>query len=151
MTAKIIPFPTVLAAELGTEESEQPWLVETLFSRGVGVIGGMPKSCKTWLGLDIAVSVATATPCLGHYAVHDAGPVLIYLAEDSAVAVRERLKALATLRGLDVDDVDLRAITVPSLRLDWRDDLQRLAATVATLRPRLLLLDPLVRLHRTDE
>jgi hypothetical protein len=37
------------------------------------------------------------------------------------------------------------------LRLDLEKDQRRLHATLADLRPRLLLLDPLVRLHRLDE
>ena len=42
-----------------------------------------PKCSKTWLGLDIALSVATGTACLGKYAVPQPGPVLVYLAEDA--------------------------------------------------------------------
>ena len=49
----------------------------------VGVIGGAPKCAKTWLGLDMALSVATGTACLGKYAVPEPGPVLVYLAEDA--------------------------------------------------------------------
>ena len=55
----------------------------------VGVIGGAPKCAKTWLGLDMALSVATGTACLGKYAVPEPGPVLVYLAED-ALAGRAR-------------------------------------------------------------
>ena len=42
-------------------------------------------------------------------------------------------------------------ITAPSLRLDLEADRARLDATVARLKPRLLVLDPFVRLHRIDE
>jgi len=42
-------------------------------------------------------------------------------------------------------------ITASSLRLDLMRDQQRLKATLAAFKPRLLLLDPLVRLHRLDE
>ena len=40
-------------------------------------------AAKIWLGLDLALSVATGTPCLGKYAVPQPEPVLIYLAEDA--------------------------------------------------------------------
>jgi hypothetical protein len=40
----------------------------------VGVIGGTLKCSKTWLGLDMALSVATGTPCLGRYAIPNAVP-----------------------------------------------------------------------------
>jgi len=42
-------------------------------------------------------------------------------------------------------------ITAPSLRLDLEADRARLDDTVARLKPRLLVLDPFVRLHRIDE
>ena len=45
------------------------------------MIGGVSRCAKTWLGLDMALSVATGTPCLGKYAVSEPGPVLVYLAE----------------------------------------------------------------------
>jgi hypothetical protein len=42
-------------------------------------------------------------------------------------------------------------ITAPTLRLDLSADRQRLANTVATIKPTLLILDPSIRLHRVDE
>jgi hypothetical protein len=42
-------------------------------------------------------------------------------------------------------------ITAPSLRLDLEADRVRLDETIARVKPRLLILDPFVRLHRIDE
>src|SRR5262249_42858724 len=53
--------------------------------------------------------------------------------------------------GVVLDDVDVQVITAPSLRLDQETDRKRLDDTVSDLRPRLLVLDPFVRLHRIDE
>ena len=106
---------------------------------------------KTWLGLDMALSVATGTPCLGKYAVPEPGPVLVYLAEDALLVVRERIEGMARHRGLDLDQVEIYVITAPVLRLDQDRDRTRLWETTRRLRPRLLLLDPLVRLHGIDE
>jgi hypothetical protein len=127
-------------------------LVEPLWGESsVGVIGGAPKCAKTWLGLDLALSVATGTACLGRYAVPRPGPVLVYLAEDALTVVRQRVEGMARQRGLELAGVDLHVITVPALRLDRQPHRQRLLETVRRLRPRLLLLDPLVRLHGIDE
>jgi hypothetical protein len=145
-------LPVVRVGEIVSPELAERWLVEQLWCAGsVGVIGGAPKCAKTWLGLDMALSVATGTPCLGKYAVPDPGPVLVYLAEDSLVVVRERLDGMARHRGLDLDQVKIYAITAPVLRLDRDPDRRRLWETVRRLRPRLLVLDPLVRLHGIDE
>ena len=63
-------LPVVRVGEIASEKSAQRWLVEELWgASSVGVIGGAPKCAKTWLGLDMALSVATGTACLGKYAV----------------------------------------------------------------------------------
>ncbi len=145
-------LPVVRVAELPSDELAERWLVEQLWcAQSVGVIGGAPKCAKTWLGLDMALSVATGTPCLGKYAVPEPGAVLIYLAEDALRAVRERIEGMARHRGLDLDQVEIHVITAPALRLDHDRDRTRLWETVRRLRPRLLVLDPLVRLHGIDE
>lgn len=146
------PFPLVRVDQIPREENAQRWLVEQLWGdSSVGVIGGAPKCSKTWLGLDLALSVATGTACLGRYAVPRPGPVLVYLAEDALAVVRERVEGMARHRGLELTGVEIHVITVPSLRLDREPHRNRLLETARRLRPRLLLLDPLVRLHGVDE
>lgn len=147
-----LPLPVVRVGEIASKDNAPRWLVEQLWGiSSVGVIGGAPKCSKTWLGLDIALSVATGTPCLGKYDVPEPGPVLVYLAEDALPVVRERVQGMARHRGLDLAGVEIHVITAPTLRLDCDPDRTRLLATVQRLAPRLLLLDPLVRLHGIDE
>lgn len=145
-------LPVVPAAELDEPDPNRRWLVEGLWARaGVGIIGGSPKSCKSWLALDLAVSVASATSCLEAFAVADPGSVLLYMAEDAAEVVKERLWGLCHRRGLDLSLLPIGVITAPSLRLDLERDQRRLDETVRRHAPRLLLLDPFVRLHRINE
>jgi RecA-family ATPase len=145
-------LPVVRVGEIRSEDNAQRWLVEGLWgASSVGVIGGAPKCAKTWLGLDMALSVATGTACLGKYAVPEPGPVLVYLAEDALPIVRERVQGMTRHRGLDLAGVEIHVITAPVLRLDRDRDRTRLWETAKRLRPRLLLLDPLVRLHGVDE
>ena len=145
-------LPVVRVGDISSEPSTQRWLVEELWgTSSVGVIGGAPKCAKTWLGLDMALSVATGTACLGKYAVPQPGPVLVYLAEDALPIVRERIEGMARHRGIALGSVDIHAITAPVLRLDRDGDRTRLRETTRRLRPRLLVLDPLVRLHGIDE
>jgi hypothetical protein len=145
-------LPVVRVDQIPREENAARWLVEHLWGdSSVGVIGGAPKCAKTWLGLDLALSVATGTACLGRYAVPRPGPVLVYLAEDALAVVRERVEGMARHRGLELAGVEIHVITAPSLRLDRLPHRNRLLETAHRLRPRLLLLDPLVRLHGVDE
>jgi hypothetical protein len=145
-------LPVMRIAEIALQDNSPRWLVEGLWgASSVGVIGGAPKCSKTWLGLDLALSVATGTACLGRYAVPEPGPVLVYLAEDALPVVRQRVEGMARHRGLALDRVDLYVITAPTLRLDRDRHRRQLQETAKRLCPRLLLLDPLVRLHGIDE
>jgi AAA domain len=145
-------LPVVRVGEIAERDGSQRWLVEGLWgASSVGVIGGAPKCAKTWLGLDLALSVATGTACLGRYAVPEPAPVLVYLAEDALPVVRERIAGMAQYRRLDLAAVEVHVITAPVLRLDRDPDRTRLRETIRRLKPRLLLLDPLVRLHGIDE
>ena len=146
------PLPIVRVGEIKSEEGAQRWLVEGLWgASSVGVIGGAPKCAKTWLGLDMSLSVATGTACLGKYVVPEPGPVLAYLAEDATPVVRQRIEGMARHRGLDIAEVEIHVITSPVLRLDRDRDRKRLLETARRIQPRLLVLDPLVRLHGIDE
>ena len=145
-------LPTARVADLDDAPTDAAWLIDSLWSdEAVGFIGGAPKCCKSWLGLDMAVSVASSTPCLGRFHVARPGPALVYLAEDSLTNVRARIAALCRQRHLRLADLDLFVVTAPSLRLDLDEDHARLDATLRAIRPRFLLLDPLVRMHRIDE
>jgi hypothetical protein len=142
----------VRIGDIPHEDQAQRWLVEQLWGdSSVGVIGGAPKCAKTWLGLDLALSVATGTPCLGTFAVPRPGPVLVYLAEDALPIIRERVAGMARQRRIELAAVDIHVITAPTLLLDREPHRTRLFETARRLRPRLLLLDPLVRLHAIDE
>jgi hypothetical protein len=145
-------LPVVQVAQIPLEPQPRRWLVEGLWgASAVGFIGGPPKCCKSFLGLELSVAVASGRPCLGRYAVEESGPALVYLAEDSLPAVRERAAGLARHHGLDLAQLPLHVITAPRLRLDQAADRRRLFKTVRCIKPRLVLLDPLVRLHAIDE
>lgn len=145
-------LPVLLAHRIEATPPEHRWLVEGLWSReAVGIIGGEPKCCKSFLALQLATAVASGMPCLGRFAVKQPGRVLLYAAEDALHVVRERLEGLCARQGLSLSELDLWVITAPRLRLDLHDDRQQLAATVESLKPTLMILDPFVRLHRVDE
>lgn len=145
-------LPVSRAADLDEPDQAGRWLVESLWPRaGVGIIGGAPKCCKSWLGLDLAVSVASGTPCLDSFPVAESGGVLVYMAEDAAAVVKERFNGICRHRGLDLASLPIGVITAPSVRLDEPGDQRRLDRTVRRHNPRLLLLDPFVRLHRINE
>jgi hypothetical protein len=74
------------------------WLVHGLWAdQAVGIVGGEPKCCKSFLALDMAVAVASGTFCLRRYRPSRTGPVLLFAAEDALHVVRARLNVSAGL------------------------------------------------------
>jgi hypothetical protein len=142
----------VLARELPIRPIEHSWLVDQIWGEeAVGVLGGEPKCCKSFLALDIAVAVASGRPCLRRFGVARPGRVLLFAAEDALWEVRRRLEGIARAAGVAFESLDIHVITAPVVRLDNARDREELEATVASLSPRLVVLDPFVRLHRVDE
>ena len=145
-------FPTRAPSDLEDRPPEQEWLVDGLWGRqAVGIVGGEPKCGKSFLALDLAVAVAAGVPCLRRFETDQPGPVLMFAAEDAGHIVRRRLQGIAAAAGARFETLDIAVIDVPVLRLDHRSDRQRLEETVERIRPHLVVLDPLVRLHGVDE
>jgi hypothetical protein len=146
-------LPVQRASELSIDSAAlTQWLVQGLWSdQAVGILGGEPKCCKSFLALDLAVSVASGAPCLRRFAVRRTGPVLLFPAEDSLAVVRRRLEGICSAAGVGFQSLPVEVITAPTLRLDAPTDRERLSNTVRARQPRLLILDPLIRLHRVDE
>jgi len=145
-------LPVEPAWRLAERAPELRWPVTHLCSQeAVGIVGGEPKCCKSFLALDIAVAVAGGVACLRRFAVPDPGRVLLYAAEDAHPIVRRRLEGIAAAAGVELRNLDIQVITAPTLRLDIAADRVALQEAVARLQPRLLILDPFVRLHRIDE
>jgi hypothetical protein len=145
-------LPVLRADQLSAAPLSIPWLIEELWTdQAVGILGGEPKCCKSFLALDIALSVASGSPCLRRYAVERPGPVVFFPAEDSLAIVRRRLDGLAAAAAVPLANLPLHVITALSLRLDLPADCQRLEQTLRVLKPVLLVLDPLIRLHQRDE
>src|SRR5216684_496598 len=146
------PLPVQRASQLTSNGPQTQWLVEELWSeQAVGILGGEPKCCKSFLALDVAVSVASGAACLRQFPVRRSGPVLLFPAEDSLAVVRQRLQGIAAAAQVPFASLPVQVITAPSLRLDSAADRLRLSHTIQQQRPILLILDPLIRLHRVDE
>lgn len=146
------PIESALISEIEGVAEEERWLVEHLWSAsGVGIVGGTPKTGKTWFTLEMAVSVASGKPALGRFEVQQPGPVVVFPAEDDPRAVRDRVAGIAARKGIALDELPLHLITARTLRLDEDGDRRGLAKMLEDVRPKLVVLDPLVRLHGGDE
>lgn len=145
--------PGFSVTRIGDVQDEGPprWLVDGLWlEEGVGVIGGEPKSYKSFVSAQLAVCVASGKPMFGRHEVKR-GRVLMFNAEDRPAMTRHRIKMMCTALDVDIATLDVHLISVPALRLDDAEQVELLRATVAAVQPQLLILDPLRDLHGLDE
>lgn len=67
------------------------WLVEGVLTEGAtGFIAGEPKTWKSWVGYDLALSIATGADFLGYFPVRNPGPVLYIQEEDPPPVLKTR-------------------------------------------------------------
>lgn len=143
------PLPVILVSKVEQRPLAEKWLIDQLWSAsGVGIVGGQARTYKTWLAADLALAVAAGTSALGRFEAKTRGPVLVFAAEDDPPAMRVRFEAVAEARGVRLDSTPLFLIDVPELCLNDQRQLESLKMTVQRHRPRLLVLDPFVRLVR---
>ncbi len=141
------PLPILRISEIEPTPPGATWLIENIWlAAGVGLVGGQAKVCKTYLAAELSLAVASGLHALGRYPTLMPGPVLFYGAEDSLAALRSRFEGLATIRGCDLQKLAVYLIDVPVLQLDRHEDILRLRAAIEQCKPRLLVLDPFVRL-----
>lgn len=134
------------------------WLVKGFLERKkMAAIIGAPKSAKTWLGDEVAISVATGLPMCGYPDMDAQGrpsPVFVWCVEDHAPDVQRRIKSLWAGRDsvMPHDDENLgnNLHILAGQRIDLMSREQFLQA-LATIRvtveaPALVVMDPFVDL-----
>ena len=133
------------------------WLVnDWLPDKSITFLISPPESYKTWILLDLAVSVAAGVPFLGQYEVAQQGATLIIQQEDShsgltdrlALIVEQKLGAIANIDG-DIWQVpsmpDIPIYVHPSrmLRFDNKKVIEELEKQIEIIKPKVILIDPL--------
>ena len=102
---------TLIRAEtfFSTPPSKLEWSVRNLIEQGTFVVlGGEPKTSKTWAALEICLSVASGTDCFNHFefsTFRNPKSVFMFLLEDNEDNVQARLTALGAAKGMSVDDL----------------------------------------------
>jgi hypothetical protein len=89
-------------------EPEPPleWLIEGLWvDKAKGFIAGHPGVGKTWIALDMLISVATGGMCMGKYKPSYKAPCLIIEEEASRRNLQRRIHVMARARGLKPADL----------------------------------------------
>lgn len=162
------PVDDVLASYediMGSLVDRPGWLIRDIWMKqSHGIVAGEPKTYKSTITTDIAVSVASGAKLWDKYDVEDPGPVLIIQNENAPWIVKSRLEAIIESKGLVgkvVQNGRTLTITWPPVlpiyhinnsgfSLDSSEDCDMLMSYVEKIRPKLLILDPLYLMFEGD-
>lgn len=135
------------------------WLVDDSWVEGsVGFISGRSKSYKTWIALDLALSVVSGQAFLGRFGVQRTGPVLLIQEEDPTSVLQERLRLIAKAKGMlpkltvarsdyieiEYPDWPLHIINLQGFNLGVAEKVTQVRKLIAELNPVMVILDPLI-------
>lgn len=144
-------FHLQTASELLSQpEPKLEWLIENMWvDKSRGLIAGNPGVGKTWLALDMLISVASGQLCLGRYPVKQ-GPVLLVEEEASETNLSRRLHTLARARGLKNSDLsNLFLLTRQFMKVPA--DMTELFHLISGEGIRMVVFDSLRRFHNAEE
>lgn len=150
-SSSTIALRTVTASQFLDEQDRGPeWLVDGIMPRsGVAILVGEPKTYKTMLAVQLAISIASGRGEVAGRSTMSGGVLLVEL-EGGSDGLRSRLRRQLEHLGVPPPD-NLRLAHRESVRLDTDIGRARLLAAIQRHLPALLILDPLMFLHAGDE
>jgi predicted ATP-dependent serine protease len=136
-----LQFQTLSALFAEAERQVEEWLVEgRLPIAGVSILAGKPKAGKSTLARCLAFSVARGTPWLGFKT--NPGVVLYLALEEKRSEIGKHFKAMGAT---ETDPIFVFAGGVP------KDGIDRLREEIQKTSPRLIIIDPLLKLVRVSD
>lgn len=146
-------------AQFVTKRFRAPaWLVEGIWGgEAHGLLAGEEKSFKSTIALDLAVSVASGTMFMDRFPVPTKGPVLYVQEENPGHHMQNLMRRIGHSRGIGQHvsyangnitlhnnsmDLPLYLVSETGFKLSDDEDIKKLARTIKTLRPALVVLDP---------
>jgi hypothetical protein len=141
------------------------WQVEGFWMKhSHGIVAGEPKSFKSTLVMDLALSIATGEPFLGKYPVDKSGPVLYIQNENAHWIMKDRFEKMLKHKGV-VGKIhrskDKLNVTFPpavpfyminqqSFMLSNPEHQEYLEDLIKRMKPELVVLDPLYLMFDGD-
>lgn len=151
---------------MGSLRTFEGWMVKGIWGRkSHGIVAGMPKTFKSTLVQDLAVSVASGKPFLNKFEVLESGPVIIIQNENADYIMKDRTEKMIYNKGL-VGNVEITGET--TLKVQWAPDLpiafvnqegftlsdekkkKQLELLIKQVKPVLVIFDPLYLMFNGD-
>jgi replicative DNA helicase len=135
--------PLVSSAEFFATEYRLTYLIKRVLVKGQPMVVGAPKkSMKTWTSLDLAISLASGPPFLGHFEVLERCRVGFISGESGEATIKANARAICAAKGIAPLSLGIHwGFTVP--RLSQADDRAWLCKQINDGGLGVIILDPL--------
>lgn len=146
-------FSVTSASHIIRNTEDISWIVKDILPcQGALLMSGDPGVGKSWLLLDLAISVDQGKPWIGHFQTKKVN--VLYVDEESAHHLQKfRLQKL--LKGTDLPSdgstLNVDFMTLQGLNISDNHDREDFEIILARYQPDLVILDSLIRVHRADE
>ncbi len=142
-------LPLAVFLESGGQTVE--WCVERILPKeGAGILAGPAGYGKSWMLLDLAIECARGGKWLGQFPTLTSR--VLYLDEESSPGLlRKRLRKLLGGKKLPQGGLDVHFCVGQGFSLSKPDSVEHLRILLGSLRPGLVIVDSLIRVHRAEE
>lgn len=144
--------PRFSVAQFIKDPEPVEWLVPGIFARkGISIMGGLQATSKTWMALDLALSVAGGTPWLNKFRTCQS-KVLYIEQERFKGETQRRLVQLLRGRGADPASLDsLEVVTGTAFKLNQLQSAAELSELLKEAAPELVIVDSFSTFHSVNE
>jgi hypothetical protein len=130
-------------------KQDPQWLINNLIERGTKtLIVGEPKSYKTWIAVNLAYAVCTASSFMGNdtWRVNEKFSTLLIEEEGPVHRIGQRFSKV-----FGESDGVVHVIHRQGVKLDNPESFSKLRQAVLQIRPDLIIFDPYASIHQQDE
>ena len=148
-----IDLKPISAYQLITEAPETKWQIDGILPTGSAMVVVADAGVgKTWLMHDLAVAIDQDRKWIGHFSVSQ-GKVLIIDEENAIALIKKRLQKLLKGHDLPEDGSELKVqfLAATGMNLSSEAYVAELQTVLETMRPDLVIIDALVRIHTNNE
>lgn len=144
----------IAPSKMLAEKPTVSWLVtpKIISANSLSFIVGLPKACKSWVLMDLALALATGTEWIGKFACKKSR--VIYLDQERAKeSTIERFNRLIGGRGINAEDLDDNLLIRPQSRtkIDLPQSYEAFDRLLTKFKPDIVLVDSLKKFHSKNE
>ena len=146
-----LPRIETLSSLYASKLEERPFWINEIMPKGsLVILAGPPKSGKTFMALEIALSAMTGEPLFGKelFSSESGNRVMYIVEENSRYSLINRFKTMGFTEDLDPL---FFLMHLQNVRLDEKESTDALRRDINAIKPNIVIFDPFANFHSQEE